>query len=124
MTRDIDLAPMLFHPWSYAALLHDVLGINNNKVVLQNEITKNASKCHFYFAFLIIYSVAEEVYDLDPKADPFWGEKMNTPLPIIAEEIDVEMNRWKEEYESMGHKKKVDDVNTAIIPTIQTMICF
>jgi len=71
------------------------LGINNNRVVMQNEITKNI----------------KEEYDFDPKSDPFWGERMNTPFPFVAEDIDVEMNKWKEEFEAMDHRRKTEDMS-------------
>lgn len=29
------------HPWHYASLIHEILGIKNNKVTLQSEETKN-----------------------------------------------------------------------------------
>lgn len=110
-TRDIDIAPMLFHPWHYAALLNDVLGINNNRVVMQNEITKNISTFTKYLSYkLTQFMTIEEEYDFDPKSDLLWGEKMNTPFPYVAEDIDLEMNRWKEEFEAMDHRRKAEDV--------------
>jgi len=32
------------HPWHYAELIHEVIGINNNKVVLESEETEGKSK--------------------------------------------------------------------------------
>ena len=35
---------------------------------------------------------------------------MNTPFPFVIEDIDKELNNWKIEYESMGHKKDTTKV--------------
>ena len=32
LDRDIDLGVMLSHPWTYQALIHDLLGMKNNRV--------------------------------------------------------------------------------------------
>ena len=35
----MDLSSALLHPWHYKSLIHDLCGINNNKVEMQNEVT-------------------------------------------------------------------------------------
>lgn len=70
--RNIDFATILLHPWHYGALIHDILGIRNNKVSMKNEITENK----------------EIHYDLDPINDLIWSKKMNIPYSIVAEESE------------------------------------
>jgi len=94
LPRNLDHSSAFMHPWHYGALIDDVLGIRINKVELNNIITNNK----------------KQEYDLDPKLDKFWAEKMNIPFPHVAEDIDRELNKWKMEYESMGHKKSSKDV--------------
>jgi len=53
--------------------------------------------------------------DLDFKADKFWAENMNQPFPDAIENVDKELNRWKIEYDALGHKKesaKVEDMSS------------
>jgi len=52
----------------------------------------------------------DQEYDLDFKADKFWGENMNQPFPDVIENVDKELNRWKVEYDALGHKKESSKV--------------
>lgn len=37
--RNIDLGSVVMHPLLYGGLIHDILGIENNKVNMQNQLT-------------------------------------------------------------------------------------
>jgi len=37
--RNLDLIPMLSHAWTYAALVHDVLAMKNNRVLVTVKFT-------------------------------------------------------------------------------------
>ena len=53
------------------------------------------------------YSFLKEMeYDLDEHLDPFWSKNQYVPFPFVAEEIEKELNQWKEDYEKMGHKSQ------------------
>lgn len=39
--RNIDLASIFLHPWQYGALIHDLLRIENNKVMTNNKIPES-----------------------------------------------------------------------------------
>lgn len=47
---------------------------------------------------------------MDNQHDKFWAEKINVPFPYVSDDIDKELNDWKNDYESMGHKKLNKDV--------------
>ncbi|GBC02458.1 hypothetical protein RclHR1_04640001 [Rhizophagus clarus] len=79
LDRNIDLVPMLSHSWTYQALIHDVLDMHLNKITIETEEMGLRSK---------------RSYDLDSK-DFFWAKNASNPFPQVAEDIDVELNRYK-----------------------------
>lgn len=81
LDRNLDLVPMLSHSWTYQALVQDVLELKLNRVTLQ--VTENTV-------------TSKRAYDLDSK-DFFWSRNSATPFPQVAEEIDVELNRYKQD---------------------------
>ena len=96
--RATEIGSTLVHPWHYACLVHETLGIKNNKVSLQSQETENKSKTRFaYFS--------EVDYDLDVAKDDFWRDSLNTPFPFVSENIAKKAEEWTKEYQEMGHKK-------------------
>lgn len=91
--RSFDLSVSLLHPWHYGALLHDILCISNNKV-----------------------STGETPFDLDMSTDTFWADKINTPFPYVACDLEKELNDWKDNYQSMAHKRQFDNVTPPLYP--------
>ncbi|KAG9291999.1 hypothetical protein G9A89_017898 [Geosiphon pyriformis] len=79
LDRNIDLVPMLSHSWTYQALVHDVLDLHLNRITLEKEEMGRTTK---------------KSYDLDSK-DFFWAKNAASPFPQVAEDIDVELNRYK-----------------------------
>jgi len=79
LDRNIDLVPMLSHSWTYQALIHDVLDMHLNRITIETEEMGLKSK---------------RSYDLDSK-DFFWAKNASSPFPQVAEDIDVELNRYK-----------------------------
>lgn len=79
LDRNIDLVPMLSHSWTYQALIHDVLDMHLNRITIETEEMGLRSK---------------RSYDLDSK-DFFWAKNASNPFPQVAEDIDVELNRYK-----------------------------
>src|SRR6185437_10521039 len=61
--RDLDLIPMLSHAWTYAALVHDVLGMKSNRVSVTIQETGKPQKKSF---------------DID-SADFFWLKNAGNP---------------------------------------------
>ncbi|KOS13010.1 sec1-like protein [Malassezia pachydermatis] len=81
MDRDVDLVPMVSHSWTYQALVYDVLETKLNRVTVA-EPEKPAA--------------AKKSYDLDAK-DYFWAKNAEVPFPQVAEDIDAELNQYRQE---------------------------
>ncbi|XP_072966581.1 SEC1 family transport protein SLY1 [Typha angustifolia] len=81
--RNFELAVGIQHDWSYCPLVHDVLGLKLNRVTLPGE------------------RAAVKSYELDD-SDPFWVSNSWSPFPKVAEEIEIQLSKYKQD---------VDDVN-------------
>ncbi|KIK82446.1 hypothetical protein PAXRUDRAFT_832198 [Paxillus rubicundulus Ve08.2h10] len=90
LDRNVDLVCMVSHGWTYQALVSDCLEIKLNRVVVTNPQKRS--------------------YDLDSK-DFFWAKNAANPFPQVAEEIDVELNRYKQEAAEITRSAGVSDVN-------------
>ncbi|CAO3652312.1 unnamed protein product [Cunninghamella blakesleeana] len=78
LDRSMDVTPMLSHSWTYQALIHDVLSLKLNRITIDAD-KDNQSK---------------RSYDVDNK-DFFWNKNASSPFPQVAEDIDVELNKYK-----------------------------
>lgn len=81
MDRHMDLVPMIAHSWTYQALVYDVLATKLNRVTVQDAEKPAAPK---------------RSYDLDAK-DYFWAQNAEIPFPQVAEDIDNELNKYRQE---------------------------
>ncbi|CAG8555920.1 5795_t:CDS:2, partial [Acaulospora colombiana] len=98
LDRNVDLIPMLGHSWTYQALIHDVLDMHLNRISIEAEEMGRKVK---------------KSYDLDSK-DLFWAKNAASPFPQVAEDIDVELNRYKldaAEITKLSGVNSLDDVN-------------
>ncbi|KAK7203362.1 Sec1-like protein [Myxozyma melibiosi] len=97
--RNIDLVPMLSHSWTYQCLINDVLEMKLNRIRV--EVDDGNGK------------VSKKGYDLDPK-DFFWNKNAAIPFPQVAEDIDAELTRYKNdttEITSATGVNSIEDVN-------------
>ncbi|KAI9480294.1 MAG: Sec1-like protein [Benjaminiella poitrasii] len=78
LDRSMDLTPMLSHSWTYEALIHDVLDMKLNRITIDETNNKKKS------------------YDLEAK-DFFWTKNASNPFPQVAEDIDIELNKYKKD---------------------------
>lgn len=81
---------MVSHGWTYQALVSDCLEIKLNRVVVSHPQKRS--------------------YDLDSK-DFFWARNAANPFPQVAEEIDVELNKYKQDAAEITRSTGVSDVN-------------
>ena len=58
--RSLDLMAPLHHPWTYQALLNDLLGLTSNRLTLTDEAASGQSKAK------------TKSYDLNSTDDKFW----------------------------------------------------
>lgn len=87
LDRNVDLVPMLAHSWTYQALVQDVFELKLNRVTVESSEPQPG----------VIggeIKTAKRAYNLDSK-DFFWTKNASTPFPQVAEDIDVELNRYK-----------------------------
>ena len=82
----LDLTTLLSHTWTYSTLVHDVLEMNLNRVTISIE-----EKGQFVVKTL----------DLDSSNDAFWKKNAGIPFPQVAEDVDVEINKYKQEVEAV-----------------------
>ncbi|CAG8479244.1 9276_t:CDS:2 [Dentiscutata heterogama] len=100
LDRNIDLVPMLSHSWTYQALIHDVLDMHLNRIVVEMEEMGR---------------IIKKSFDLDSK-DFFWAKNASSPFPQVAEDIDLELNRYKfdaAEITRLSGVNSLDDVDQA-----------
>ncbi|PSS29572.1 hypothetical protein PHLCEN_2v2720 [Hermanssonia centrifuga] len=90
LDRNVDLVPMLSHGWTYQALVSDCLEMKLNRVVVSHPQKRS--------------------YDLDSK-DFFWAKNAANPFPQVAEDIDTELNRYKQDAAEITRSTGVSDVN-------------
>ncbi|BGP53445.1 hypothetical protein JCM8202_001088 [Rhodotorula sphaerocarpa] len=95
LDRNVDLVPMLSHSWTYQALVNDVLGMKLNRVTVEAPEAGKMSK---------------KTYDLDAQ-DFFWAKNAQNPFPQVAEEIDLELNKYKQDANEITRSTGVSDVN-------------
>lgn len=83
--RNVDLATMLHHTWTYQALIHDVLNLDSNRVWIET-------------------SGKRKEYDLD-KDDNLWRNYKGSPFPIVAEAIQTDLEEVKKNEKSIKDLK-------------------
>lgn len=94
LDRNIDLTSMISHGWTYQALVSDCLEIHLNRVTVPALPSSGGKKA----------------YDLDAK-DFFWAKNAANPFPQVAEEIDTELNKYKQDAAEITRSTGVSDVN-------------
>ncbi|KAK4981762.1 hypothetical protein LTR28_002959, partial [Elasticomyces elasticus] len=84
--RNVDLIPMLSHSWTYQSLIFDVLKMHLNRITVdvpqEESGTAKPSK--------------KTVYDLNA-SDYFWSRNASVPFPQVAEDIDTELTKYKDD---------------------------
>ena len=81
--RNVDLVPMLSHSWTYRSLIHDVLSMHLNRITVNTPTDDGAGS-------------VKRSYDLASN-DFFWNKNAGVPFPQVAEDIDAELTRYKDD---------------------------
>lgn len=93
LDRNVDLIPMLSHSWTYQSLVHDVLNMNLNRITVETPIDEeNPAK-----------GSTKKAYDLTAN-DFFWSKNASVPFPQVAEDIDAELMRYKDDANEITKK--------------------
>ncbi|KAL4895323.1 Sec1-like protein [Aspergillus ambiguus] len=91
--RNVDLVPMLSHSWTYQSLVQDVLQMRLNRITLEAEADESAPG----------KGVTKKAYDINSN-DFFWKRNAGAPFPQVAEDIDAELTRYKEDANEITRK--------------------
>lgn len=84
--RNVDLIPMLSHSWTYQSLVYDVLKMHLNRITIESLIDEdNPTKGR-----------TKRSYDLN-STDFFWARNAGVPFPQVAEDIDAELTKYRED---------------------------
>jgi hypothetical protein len=93
LDRNVDLIPMLSHSWTYQSLVHDVLNMKLNRITVENPVDEtNQAK-----------GTTKKAYDLTSN-DFFWSKNASIPFPQVAEDIDAELSRYKDDANEITKK--------------------
>lgn len=93
LDRNVDLIPMLSHSWTYQSLVHDVLQMKLNRITVETPVDEeNPTK-----------GTTKKAYDLTSN-DFFWTKNASVPFPQVAEDIDAELMRYKDDASEITKK--------------------
>jgi hypothetical protein len=93
LDRNVDLIPMLSHSWTYQSLVHDVLNMKLNRITVETPVDENNPA----------KGVTKKAYDLTAN-DFFWSKNASMPFPQVAEDIDAELMRYKDDANEITKK--------------------
>lgn len=97
--RNVDLVPMLSHSWTYQSLIHDVLNMHLNRITVETPADENNPA-----------SVStKRAYDLTAN-DFFWNKNAGMPFPQVAEDIDAELTRYKDDAADITKKTGANSI--------------
>ena len=97
--RNVDLIPMLSHSWTYQSLVHDVLKMHLNRITLEvPKDEKDPSR-----------GKIRKAYDLNSN-DFFWAKNAPIPFPQVAEDIDAELTKYKNESSEITRKTGANSI--------------
>ena len=102
LDRNVDLIPMLSHSWTYQSLVSDVLDMKLNRITIETAPDdKDAAAGK---------GPTKKSYDLTT-SDFFWAKNAGLPFPQVAEDIDAELTRYKEDAAEITRKTGVSDLD-------------
>jgi len=90
--RNVDLTPMLLHSWTYQSLVHDVLKMRLNQITVEVPGDETSGS-----------KPVTKQYDLKSN-DFFWAKNAGLPFPNVAEDIDAQLTKYKEDANDVTRK--------------------
>jgi hypothetical protein len=97
--RNVDLVPMLSHSWTYQSLIHDVLSMHLNRITVETPADESTPG----------KGSVKKSYDLNQN-DFFWGKNAGVPFPQVAEDIDTELTRYKDDAAEITKKTGANSI--------------
>lgn len=99
LDRNVDLIPMLSHSWTYQSLVQDVLNMKLNRITIETPVDENNPG----------RGTTKKAYDLNSN-DFFWAKNAGSPFPQVAEDIDAELTKYKEDTSAITKKTGVSSL--------------
>ena len=96
LDRKVDLIPMLSHSWTYQSLVHDVLKMQLNRITVDVAEEGEAT-------------AKPRSYNLNAN-DFFWARNAGAPFPQVAEDIDAELTKYKNDADEITKKTGVSSI--------------
>lgn len=90
--RNLDFNPIMYHSWTYQALVHDCLDMKLNRVKV--EVPSPAGD----------KPNTLKAYTLDKQNDFFWDENAFSPFPIVAEAVEAALKKYREDVASINNQ--------------------
>ena len=94
LDRNIDLISVVSHGWTYQALASDCLEMSHSRITIPCSATQPEKRG---------YDISSE--------DFFWAKNASNPFPVVAEEIDIELNKYKHDVAEITRTAGINDVN-------------
>lgn len=82
LDRNVDLATLFHHTWTYQALAHDVLDLSMNRIIVEDDAPSGGARRK------------AKSCDLDNR-DKFWSSHKGSPFPIVAQAIEEELDSYR-----------------------------
>ena len=98
LDRNLDLATMLHHTWTYQALIHDVLDLRLNRVEIEEVIDEAAHSPSRK------PRTKKKAYDMNGK-DQFWAAQKGSPFPTVAEAVQEALDAYRAEEDEVKKLK-------------------
>ena len=98
LDRNLDLATMLHHTWTYQALTHDVLDLRLNRVEIEEVLDEPAHSPSRK------PRTKKKAYDMGSK-DQFWMSQKGSPFPTVAEAVQEALDAYRAEEDEVKKLK-------------------
>lgn len=99
LDRNMDLSVPLHHPWTYQALVDDIMGLKLNKVEVRVENEGGGT--------------STKKYDLS-QDDPFWSEHVFLAFPQVAEGVQRYLSEYNNRSDSLAQNRDLTDLQSAV----------
>jgi sec1 family domain-containing protein 1 len=96
MTFCVARIPMLSHSWTYQSLVHDVLKMHLNRITVDVADDSNPG-------------AKTRSYDLNSN-DFFWTRNAGAPFPQVAEDIDSELSKYRNDADDITKRTGVSSI--------------
>lgn len=110
LDRDVDLATMLNHTWTYQAMVHDVLGMRLNRLTVPVDSAGDESA-----------PPKPKSYDVD-EGDGFWAAHAGEPFPAVAEAVHSAIQEFERKRADMSKAGPEPDSSMGIAPDLAAAI--